>query len=467
MIALRLTFLAGRFHATPWGHFVNEGVVEWPPSPWRLLRALVAAWKRSRSDLDLHAMSALLRALAEPPEFALPPGTVAHARHFMPAPLKREKVFDTFVAVDRNSPAWIIWPSLVLDDQARQLLSCVAAAVPFLGRAESWCELTLVEAIEIDTNVRPAQNSECADGAELVRVLCAAAWQESALVERDHPLLVDTTTLRAVKRRLEPSGSRWVPYERPAAALDPEPRPRHREAQERPTIARFLLDGWPLPRITEAVHIAELVRDRLCSLESDSWILSGKTDDGPAQGHRHAMYLPTAEATGHGRGQRIDHITVVARGGFGLSERRALERLSVLTEGEVRAELRLLLLGMTDVNAAHVPRLLGPSSVWRSVTPYLPSRHPRPGEEGFVAQVRLDAERMGLPVPETVEPSIPAAGEHPRWVEFRRWRTRGPGPPVAHGWGLRLYFREAVRGPVCMGYGAHFGLGLFEAVAST
>ena len=50
MIAISLRFLTGRFHATPWGHHVNEGVVEWPPSPWRLLRALVATFYRARPD---------------------------------------------------------------------------------------------------------------------------------------------------------------------------------------------------------------------------------------------------------------------------------------------------------------------------------------------------------------------------------------------------------------------------------
>ena len=50
-ITLKLTFPAGRYHATPWGRHVNEGVPEWPPSPWRLLRALVAVWKRACPDL--------------------------------------------------------------------------------------------------------------------------------------------------------------------------------------------------------------------------------------------------------------------------------------------------------------------------------------------------------------------------------------------------------------------------------
>ena len=42
MFALAIRFVAGRYHATPWGRHVNEADVAWPPEPWRLLRAFVA-----------------------------------------------------------------------------------------------------------------------------------------------------------------------------------------------------------------------------------------------------------------------------------------------------------------------------------------------------------------------------------------------------------------------------------------
>ena len=50
MLLIELAFPAGRYHATPWGRHVNEGVCEWPPSPYRLVRALYDAWKRKRPD---------------------------------------------------------------------------------------------------------------------------------------------------------------------------------------------------------------------------------------------------------------------------------------------------------------------------------------------------------------------------------------------------------------------------------
>lgn len=66
MIAISFTFLAGRYHATPWGRHVNEGAVEWPPSPWRILRALVAVWKRTVPELAREQVEPILRALVVP-----------------------------------------------------------------------------------------------------------------------------------------------------------------------------------------------------------------------------------------------------------------------------------------------------------------------------------------------------------------------------------------------------------------
>lgn len=55
----------------------------------------------------------------------------------------------------------------------------------------------------------------------------------------------------------------------------------------------------------------------------------------------------------------------------------------------------------------------------------------------------------------------PIRGERP-WAAFRRLRSAGRGPAVAQGFGFRLGFAAPVAGPIAVGYGAHFGLGLFR-----
>src|SRR6266545_7502549 len=107
MIRLLFDFSAGSYHATPWGHHVNEGLVEWPPSPWRLLRALIAAGYSTQGWTELPSNArALIEALAGTlPIYRLPPTSVAHSRHYMPVGIiekGREKttlVFDAWANV--------------------------------------------------------------------------------------------------------------------------------------------------------------------------------------------------------------------------------------------------------------------------------------------------------------------------------------------------------------------------------
>ena len=69
MLAMSFQFDANRYHATQWGRHVNEGVPEWPPSPWRILRALVSVWQRTLPHLPHTEVVSILEQLAAPPSF--------------------------------------------------------------------------------------------------------------------------------------------------------------------------------------------------------------------------------------------------------------------------------------------------------------------------------------------------------------------------------------------------------------
>ena len=109
MLAIKFEFTANRYHATQWGRHVNEGMPEWPPSPWRLLRAMVATWRRTLNDIPDDRMVSILEALAsEYPKFHLPPASTGHTRHYMPyIEGTRERttlVIDSFVATCPGKP---------------------------------------------------------------------------------------------------------------------------------------------------------------------------------------------------------------------------------------------------------------------------------------------------------------------------------------------------------------------------
>src|ERR1039457_188697 len=119
MTTIRLIFPAARYHATAWGRHVNEGVPEWPPSPYRLLRALYDVWQRKCYDLPDSAVRSALESLAtSPPTFKLPFAVAAHTRSYLSAntkdPTEKNLVFDPFLVFDRPHACFLSWPGLDL-----------------------------------------------------------------------------------------------------------------------------------------------------------------------------------------------------------------------------------------------------------------------------------------------------------------------------------------------------------------
>jgi len=517
-LIINLTFPSGRYHATPWGRHVNEGVTEWPPSPWRLLRALIAVWRRTCPDFSDAQIRRILEPLAQPPRFRLPPFRVAHTRHYMPwekkGPSDRTLVFDTFVSVDRFEPLYMGWPGAEMCADDRAVLSKLLANLSFLGRAEGWAHAELFDDT-VDLNLGPADPSDPSP----VPVLCpdpATAFDDEHYPTLDPTklakgkiapsrflfdcprwhLCLDTETIHEQKWPSVP-GAKWVNYARPpevsTVPTKPQPTDRHK-----PTVARFLLDGPVLPLVTDSIRVAEAFRRGLMSLyqrhrhrrkygHTDrpyqelfrSEVLSGKNADGQfLRQHRHAFYQPTAEGSDP---RRITHVTAAAADGFGPDEVVALNALRTLRLDDESPELRVQLVGLGDQQDFRAS-LLGKSSVWESATPFLVTRHlklrgrkrdprewsqGREGQQAFVAQVlREELERRGLK-DAVIEPldGIGARRLRPLQFQFYRRKRGDDGGQRPHG-AFRLRFPAPVRGPIAVGHSCHFGLGLFLPAGS-
>jgi len=425
MIAISIRFLAGRYHATPWGRHVNEGAVEWPPSPWRILRALIATWKRTLPGLSQDQVEPILRKLAhKPPEFVLPPASTGHTRHFMPwykdwkfpQPYKRTLVFDTFVAVPKHACLGVCWPDVSLDPAESEILSRILANLNTLGRSESWCEAALDIPRGYETSVRccaPLNGRDVPFDREIVRLLSVDAdsafdsgqftdrskkksKRTAPLYDPDWHLCAETSWLHK-QHWSDPPGSRWVQYARPKDCFKIEYRwqPRPKSAESSIQVARYVLDSTVLPLVTETLAVAEAARRTLMgiygrmvwkrlhgdepypsqsALRPKSRVFSGKDVQGyPLKNHLHAYYLPTDE-DGDGR---LDHLTIFAREGFSFDEQQALDRLRSLRfgrKGEDDHPLRLLLLGMGSVED-YCPGSLRTSTTWISKTPYIATRY--------------------------------------------------------------------------------------------
>ena len=418
MIGISFKFLAGRYHATPWGRHVNEGAVEWPPSPWRILRAMIATWKRKLNDVSESEMKPILEALSSAPEFLLPPASTGHTRHYMPLEgEKKSLVFDTFIALAREQSVVARWSEANLTGSQRAILVRLASHLGTLGRSESWCEaMVLDDSFDAEGMSRYRQLLPLATGAvrsdqELIRVLCL---DPEVAFSETHVTLETTTTTGSGKAKVttstkssrydpawnicmetsqlhkekwsDPPGSKWVQYTRPRDCFKVEPatRQKSRAASLRPQVIRFALDSTVLPLATHTLPIAESARRMLMGVlgrntevngvRGRSNVFSGKDEQGdPLAGHVHTYFLPTDE-DGDGR---LDHLTLFSRDGFGPDEMRAIDKLREIKPfGRDNAShpLRVLLLGH-GVLSDYQPLPIKPSTGWQSATPYLATRH--------------------------------------------------------------------------------------------
>lgn len=521
MATIALRFPGGRYHATPWGKHVNEGDVEWPPSPWRLLRALLATGftKLGWTTVPAEAHTLVTRLAEALPVYRLPAGVVAHTRHYMPTRSKTTKVIDAFIRVDPAADLLVHYP-VSLSPEELELLEHLVANLGYLGRAESWVDGRLVDDIVPDEDwcrpVVPGSGSLPDRGEEQVAVLAPvsaaeyAPWREATLVreltdfesrrgrkptpkdrqqlETPYPkdlvacLLVETVDLQR-HGWSQPPGSRRVLYIRPANAV--ETRPAVSVSSRRSTrpmeaallaLASDTRRGNALPPFTRCLPQAEVLHQSLISLLGDRApecvALTGRDPETgkPLGGrHDHAHYLPLdLDEDG-----RLDHVLIHARMGLDVLAQEAIQRLSRTWMKGDDKDLIVTLAGHGNLgtfadqlrlrSGRQVPAL-GVSRVWASITPFVPPRYLRPRGHLLEDQVRAELESRGLPQPVRVDIMSRDELVERRLLRFVRTRREGkPQPPVSRFYGIRLIFAEPVAGPIALGYASHYGLGLFGA----
>lgn len=502
-VILRQTFPFGRFHATPWKVFpFDDPHGEWPPSPWRLLRGLLARsfqYRREGGAVSEELQSALVAAFAGshiswhlPPASWRGPGL----RQYQPAEFKRvpagakepgmmgyntTKVMDAFWLTERAetaAPEAALWWFIEGDgwtDALAELLDACAARLTYFGRAESITELERVSHREAGI---PAPNctleTRRKQGAVPILSLAPTATLADTLRTTDEPELAE---------RDVPPGACWAYAQRPARPAV-RPAPRMKPARPPTQWMQFAL-GSRIPIYEgSTVSLTQRFRGRVLrsfvlavtngkvsefkkaprEVLERAAPLAGKDADGEAlKDHLHPVYFL------HFEGGVATRLCVWRRSPFTDEEQSAIlnaaEESIALTSKSSSWKANLIPLD----RLVRLPPAAGAdgAKAWHSATPYVPPHHvhdrrgkEKPGES-VVEQITAELANRGYG-----SAKVELLNEPAIWVKVHRpARTReGATNDDKRGYRLRLTFSEPTSGPVFLGNSCHFGLGLFVPV---
>lgn len=527
MPTLKIIFPGGRYHATPWGHHVNEGLIEWPPSPWRLLRAFIACGFSSQGWLDIPPVARrLIDKLAEaPPSYRLPTASAAHSRHFMPVgelDKGREKttlVFDTWANVG-SGELIIHWPCELVADES-EILGKLASSLGYLGRSESWVEAQLTNQIPSEWNAVPCVEDEHrGPGWEQVSLMAAISpndyvtWQkhqaESALAPYPLPEGKKNPKATLLKKRnkaiepyppdliscltkdtawwkyhgwSQPPGSQRVLYWRRSDALQVSvpTAPRLVSAH---TVTTMLLaittaggNRSALPHVTRTLPQAELFHQAIIGrLGKGHRVncpeLTGKDElNQPVHyHHEHAHTIPVdLDGDGH-----IDHIIIYAAMGLRDEAQRAIRSLRRTWAKGGTGDLQVAVVGSGDLDILRrlppplnleLEGILGPPDGAQVWESVTPFVLPKTLDRRSKRRVigQVNTELFSRRLPSAASVEIDLELTRPLRHYVRKRNHGGAPPKVDAGYGLRLHFAEPIQGPLLLGYASHYGLGLFRA----
>lgn len=503
-LVLRQEFPLGRFHATPWRvNPFDDPHGEWPPSPWRLVRAVTARWyqwaRETEGEPDLAQLEKLQSALCKSTyAFHLPPdarkGTPLRQYHptdFGWRPAEKKKagtrsygtslVQDNYWCVPPKTPVW--W-FIEGDDWVVELQAVLARCLErmtYFGRAET---LTRIRVARSADEI-PEANCTLADRRTAGAVPVLAPLEEATREDIERT----TDNAEAVKRAVPP-GAQWLYAGRPER---PAARERRRVPTHRPDchLMQFAI-GWNVaPERRALVRLTS--RFRGTALRE---LLRLKTGDASANWTRASREVREAVAdmigkdangnalTGHRRHTEFlvwcedDQPTrlLVWRGArtFDADEQEAILLAAArdVSWAAASSDSDVWKVRLVPLDQA-VPPPPGfdslSSAVWESVTPYVPPRHhlrngKERGSESMAEQIRREVQRREIA--QDVEVELVGT---PQWVSVhvpRREANKRAFIGDRRGRMVRLRFTTPVAGPIRLGHSSSFGLGLFRPIDS-
>lgn len=447
MFAFEVEYLLSRSFAAS---FLDRDASEWPPHPARLFSALAASYfengapERERLALEwlekqpaplLHAGEA---SEANVPDAFVPANYVKKGDYL---PILRNKQPRTFPAQSpSDAVVHFIWPKSQPDSDIATCLDDLASRTAYLGRSCS------VVRMRVTLEAPPPNYEPGIDGNEFLRVPAPGR-----LAELKHLFLANQRPTPGLQLRYRSIGA----------------------TPETPLVSNFdrmeifrKISGPNLP-IEAALTVTTAVRAALMHNAEHNGYLTALLhghDDSP---HCSIAALPFVEHK-HADGHLMGFAVIFPRNTKPADRRAVVAACMDLCE----KGLNIPSVGDWKIESAETTALTqtlrastwtNPSTTWQSVTPVLLDRFPKKNGRTVEDILILSCERIGLPAPRVCHgPYSSLKGVSP--VPSFRLRRK---PEERPRWGVHatLTFPSSVRGPILLGAGRFFGLGLMKPVA--
>ncbi|MEK7751297.1 MAG: type I-U CRISPR-associated protein Csb2 [Acidobacteriota bacterium] len=447
MFAFEVEYLLGRSFA---GSFRDRSEPEWPPHPARLFSALAAAYfengerEREREREALEWLEKLGAPHIRAGSAGEPTITTAYVPTNYPGdavPALRNKQPRSFPAqAPSEATVYFVWPEAQAAPEIAAALDELASRTGYLGKACSLVRMRVADAAP-GPNYAPDPG-----GDQVLRVASRGRFEE-------------LKWLFAADRRPSPGAQqRYRKVDEPSGAEE-----RGETEFERMVIFRKTA-GPGLP-IEATLTLTEAVRKGLMSVAGEIGQIADLIHGHNGGTHCAILGLPFVGRE-HADGHLVGFAVVIPRGTSAWERRSVLAACGALGEGG----LHIAGIGhwvLEAVDAAPLNRTLWavtwtrPARRWSTVTPILLDRFPKKKGPSVEEILTAACRRIGLPAPDRIlhGPYSRLEGVPP--VPAFRLQRKGEERPR---WGVHatLAFPVAVRGPVLLGAGRYFGLGLMR-----
>lgn len=446
MLAFEVEYLLGRVYA---GDFRDRSEPEWPPHPARLFSALTAACHETRMGDSVRNALLWLEKMGAPSISASLGSEPDKVMSFVPTNYpgkkgntlpdvrgKQPRFFPSQTPM--RSTVYFVWPNAQPDQETRDALEQAAQRIGYLGKAASFVRVVLTD-VPPDANYIPDS-----EGGEKLRV-----FSEGRLAELEELYELDRWSTQSLQQSY-----RWTG-----------------DGSDNTGIVQSIFDEMivfrPVGRlrlpIEDTLTLSKAMRAALMSKAEERKVMTGLLS-----GHErnpHCAYVPLPVTGSPHADGRIMGIAVVLPRDSSPEERRnvriACGALSEINLKDVLGHWPVELAGLNpESSTLRTMTWSKPSARWATATPILLDRFPKKNGPTVKELIITSCARIGLPAPEVEHSPYPFLKGSRPVPAFRLHRKTGER--VRWGVHALLSFPQKVRGPLLLGAGRYFGLGLLQ-----